>query len=170
VRELTLQLGVEMLIAGDAPGVAGDPHLARLRLEAALADGTALRRFAQLVEAQGGDPACIEDPSRLPQPRLRRELRADRSGVLVALDAQEVGLASVELGAGRARKEDAVDHAAGLLLRKRVGDEVRAGEVLAELHAETEARLDRGEARMRAAAAIGEIAPARKPLILERIG
>jgi pyrimidine-nucleoside phosphorylase len=170
VRELTLQLGVEMLIAGDAPGVAGDPHLARLRLEAALADGTALKRFAQLVEAQGGDPACIEDPSRLPQPRLRRELKADRSGVLVALDAEEVGLAAVELGAGRARKEDAVDHAAGLLLRKRVGDEVRAGEVLAELHAESEERLDRGEARMRAAAAIGQIAPARKPLILERIG
>ena len=170
VRELTLQLGVEMLLAGDAPGVGRDPLVARLRLETALADGAALKRFAQLVVAQGGDAACIDDPSRLPQPKLRREVKADRSGVLSELDAEQVGLAAVELGAGRARKEDEVDHAAGLLLHKRVGDEVRAGETLAELHAGTAERLDRGEARVLKAARIGAEAPARKPLVLERIG
>ena len=169
VRELTLQLGVEMLLAGDAPGVNGDPGLARLRLETALADGAALRRFAQLVEAQGGDPACIEDPSRLPRPKLMREVRAERSGVLALLDAELVGLAAVELGAGRARKEDKVDPAAGLLLRKRIGDEVRTGDVLAELHAADDDRLDRGEARLRQAAQISESAPERRPLVLERI-
>ena len=130
VRELTLLLGVEMLRLG---GVA-DARIARARLEAALADGSALRRFAQLIEAQGGDPGVADEPSRLPQPRCRREVVADRSGVLGALDAELVGLAAVELGAGRARKEDAVDPAAGLLLRKRVGDQVVAGEALAELH------------------------------------
>ena len=170
VRELTLQLGVEMLLAGDAPGVGGDPLVARMRLETALADGGALKRFAQLIEAQGGDAACIDDPSRLPQPKLRREVKADRSGVLSVLDAELVGMAAVELGAGRTRKEDTVDPAAGLLLRKRVGDEVRAGETLAELHASTAARLDRGEARMLAAARIGAEPPQRKPLVLERIG
>jgi pyrimidine-nucleoside phosphorylase len=169
VRELTLRLGAEMLLAGDAPGVGNDPLLARMRLETALADGGALRRFAQLIEAQGGDPRVCEDPSRLPQPKLVREVRADRSGVLTALDAEQVGLAAVELGAGRARKEDVVDHAAGLLLLKRVGDEVRAGDVLAELHAATEARLDAGEARLRAAAAFGDRPPGRKSLVLERI-
>src|SRR5438445_12831783 len=94
VRELTLRLGVEMLLAGEAPGVGNDPLLARMRLETALADGGALKRFMQVVEAQGGDPAAIEDPSRLPQPRAKRELRSDRSGVLVMVDAELVGLAA----------------------------------------------------------------------------
>ena len=169
VRELTLRLGVEMLIAGEAPGVGNDPLLARMRLETALADGGALKRFAQLIEAQGGDPAVIDSPSKLPQPKLVREVRSERSGVLTVLDAELVGLAAVELGAGRARKEDEVDHAAGLLLHKRVGDEVRSGDVLAELHAATESRLDAGELRLRAAVQLGDRAPERKPLILERI-
>ena len=169
VRELTLRLGVEMLLAGDAPGVGQDPALARMRLETALADGAALRRFGELIEAQGGDARVIDEPGRLPQPKLRRELRAEQSGVLVSLDAELVGLAAVELGAGRARKEDRVDHAAGLLLRKRVGDPVRTGEVLAELHADDDARLDAGERRFRSAAVLGERAPDRKPLVLERI-
>ena len=88
--------------------------------------------------------------------------------MLGALDAELVGLAAVELGAGRARKEDAVDPAAGLLLRKRVGDPVAAGEVLAELHAATAARLDAGESRLRAAVSIGA-GPGQRPLVLERI-
>jgi len=75
----------------------------------------------------------------------------------------------VELGAGRARKEDRVDPAAGLLLRKRVGDEVRAGEVIAELHAANDARLDAGEARLRGALAFSGEAPAAQPLVLERL-
>src|SRR5207237_6019516 len=105
VRELTLRLGAEMLLAGEAPGVGNDPLLAAMRVETALADGGALKRFAQLVEAQGGDPAAIEDPSRLPQPKAKREVRADRSGVLAGLDAGQVGLAAVDLGAGRTRRE-----------------------------------------------------------------
>ena len=169
VRELTLRLGVEMLIAGDAPGVGNDPLLARRRLEAALADGGALKRFAQLIEEQGGDPRVVDEPSRLPQPKLVREVRAERSGLLSSLDAEQVGLAAVELGAGRARKEDVVDPAAGLLLLKRVGDEVRAGDVLAELHAATESRLDSGEVRLRGAAVLGDNPPQRKALVLERI-
>jgi pyrimidine-nucleoside phosphorylase len=169
VRELTLRLGAEMLLSGEAPGVGNDPLLARMRLETALADGGALRRFMQLVEAQGGDPSAIEDPSRLPQPKAKREVRADKSGVLTRLDAEVVGLAAVDLGAGRARKEDVVDHAAGLLLRKRLGEEVRAGDVLAELHAAGDSRLDAGEARLRAAFAIGDKAPAFRPLVMERV-
>ena len=172
VRELTLLLGVEMLIAGEAPGLAGaaDPVAeARRLLEAALANGSALQRFIALVEAQGGDPRCIEDPSRLPRPNAVRELRADRSGYLVALDAEAVGLAAVELGAGRARKEDKVDPAAGLVLRKRVGDEVREGEVLAELHARDGERLEAGAKRLRTAALIDASPPAPRALLIDRI-
>jgi pyrimidine-nucleoside phosphorylase len=162
VRELTLLLGLEMLRLAGAGG-------GRPRLERALADGTALRRFAEIVDAQGGDARVVEEPSRLPQPRCRRELRADRSGTLSALDAGLVGLAAVELGAGRARKEDKVDPAAGLLLRKRPGDTVRAGETLAELHAASDDRLDAGEARFQKAVTIAESAPTEPALLLERI-
>ena len=166
VRQLTLQLGVEMLLLGEA---APDVPAARQRLETALADGSALRRFAQVVEAQGGDPRVLDDPRRLPRPAAVREVRAGRGGVLASLDAELVGLAAVELGAGRARKEDRVDPAAGLLLRKRVGDEVRAGEVLAELHAADETRLSAGEARLRAAAVLSDEPPLAQPLVLERL-
>ncbi|HEX9575393.1 MAG TPA: thymidine phosphorylase [Myxococcales bacterium] len=166
VRELTLQLGVEMLLLGEA---APDVPTARQRLEDALADGSALRRFAQIVEAQGGDPEVVEDPRRLPRPAAVREVRLDRGGVLAALDAEQVGMAAVELGAGRARKEDRVDPAAGVLLRKRRGDEVRAGEVLAELHAADAARLDAGEARLRAAVILSDEPPLAQPLMLERL-
>ena len=169
VRELTLQLGVEMLLAGDAPGVQGDPQLARMRLETALATGSALERFGQLIEAQGGDRRVLDDPRRLPQPGLRREVRADRGGVLTALDAELCGLAAVELGAGRARKEDTVDPAAGLLLRKRPGDQVREGETLCELHAATEEKLAAGEARFKTAVRISGEPAQKRALILEKI-
>jgi pyrimidine-nucleoside phosphorylase len=162
VRELTLLLGVEMLELAGASG-------GRARLERALADGSALRRFAELVDAQGGDARVVDEPARLPQPRCRRDVRAERSGTLSALDAGLVGLAAVELGAGRARQEDAVDPAAGLVLRKRPGDAVRAGETLAELHAASEERLDAGEARFRKAVAIADAAPPDRALLLERI-
>jgi pyrimidine-nucleoside phosphorylase len=162
VRELTLLLGVEMLQLAGASG-------GRPRLERALADGSALRRFAELVDAQGGDARVVDEPSRLPQPRCRRELRAERSGTLSALDAGLVGLAAVALGAGRARKEEAVDPAAGLLLRKRPGDPVRAGETVVELHAASEERLDAGAARFRRALTIAEAAPPDGNLLLERI-
>ncbi|HYR19650.1 MAG TPA: thymidine phosphorylase [Myxococcales bacterium] len=166
VRELTLQLGVEMLLLGEA---APDAPSARRRLEGALADGSALRRFVQIVAAQGGDAAVVDDPRRLPRPSAVREVRLDRGGVLAGLDAEQVGLAAVELGAGRTRKEDRVDPAAGVLLRKRRGDEVRAGEVLAELHASDAARLDAGEARLRAAVALSDEPPLAQPLVLERL-
>jgi pyrimidine-nucleoside phosphorylase len=165
-RELTLLLGIEMLLAGSAARTDAE---AREKLQSALADGRALRKFAEIVEAQDGDARCLDDPGRLPQPRLRREIRAERSGFLVAMDAEQVGLAAVELGAGRARKEDRVDHAAGLLLRKRGGDEVRAGETLAELHAESEARLEAGVARFARAVRIGDAPRKPSPLLLDRV-
>jgi pyrimidine-nucleoside phosphorylase len=166
VRELTLQLGVEMLLLGEA---APDRAVARERLERALADGSALRKFAQIIEAQGGDPAVIDDPPRLPAPAQVREVRATRAGIVASIDAEQVGLAAVELGAGRARKEDRVDPAAGLVLRKRVGDEVGAGELIAELHASTEARVSAGEARLRGALVVEDEAPPAQPLVLERL-
>ena len=111
----------------------------------------------------------IADPRRLPAPARVREVRSPRSGIVASLDAEQVGLAAVDLGAGRARKEDRVDPAAGLVLRKRVGEEVRSGEVLAELHAATDARLDAGEARLREAVGFSDDPVPAQPLVLERL-
>ncbi len=197
IRELTLELGIEMLLAGEeveagkngllanqnglpadgsrksdsnsSEALAARRSAARAKLERSLADGSALRKFAQLIEAQGGDARVCDELGRLPAAKAVREVRALQSGVLAAMDAEQVGLAAVELGAGRARKEDAVDPAAGLVLRKKSGDPVRAGEVLAELHGASEARLDAGERRLRAAITLGETAPAKPALVLERV-
>ena len=166
VRELTLRLGIEMLEQG---AIEADPAKARKLLEDAIANGSALKKFAALIEAQGGDASVIADDGPLPKPKLIRELRAERSGLVELLDAEQVGLAAVELGAGRARKEDVVDHAAGLLVLKPLGAEVKTGDVLAELHAATEDRLDAGERRYRKAIVVGGRAPMKKDLILERI-
>ncbi len=185
VRELTLQLGIEMLLsaapsrqsAGTATQSArstanassSEIAQARAQLERALADGSALERFAQLIEAQGGDRRVCDNTELLPKPQLIRSVRATQDGVLQSLDAEQIGLAAVELGAGRSRKEDKVDPAAGLMLYKRAGDVIRVGDVIAELYSSNEDWLDAGEARVKRAAQVGEEAIAQKPLVLERI-
>ena len=102
----------------------------------AIDDGTALDRFRAMVAAQGGDPRVVDDPSGvLPRAPVREPLLADRSGVLVAVEAEEIGLASVALGAGRFRKGDPIDPAVGIVVRPKIGDRLEAGEPIGEVHA-----------------------------------
>jgi pyrimidine-nucleoside phosphorylase len=122
-------------------GVATRPREAEERVRRALAEGHALAKLAEVVAAQGGDARQVEDPTRLPAAPVRRTLKAPRGGYVAAIDAERVGQASVRLGAGRARKGDAIDHAVGLVLLARVGDRVRAGQPLVEVHARNEASV-----------------------------
>jgi pyrimidine-nucleoside phosphorylase len=131
--------------------VARTEATARARLEAALSDGSAWQKFRQLVLAQGGDVAVIDDPARLPRARLIEVVPAPRGGYLARVDAREIGLSAVDLGAGRATKADVIDHAVGLVIHHEVGDKVVKGEPLFTIHANDEARL--GEARERVLAA-----------------
>jgi pyrimidine-nucleoside phosphorylase len=130
IRELTLVLGAEMLVQG---GVAADLAAGRARLAAALDDGTALAKMRACVAAQGGDPRAVDDYGLLPTARRRHQVVAAAAGWVTAIDAEEVGVAAMRLGAGRLKKEDAVDPAVGVLLHKKVGDRVAAGEPLATL-------------------------------------
>jgi pyrimidine-nucleoside phosphorylase len=131
-RELTCVLGGEMLVAA---GIEADPAAARARIEAALDGGEALAVFEKMVAAQGGDPRVVSDPDGiLPRARHRREIRAPRAGAVAAIGAETVGVAALALGAGRARKEDAIDPAAGIELLCRVGDRVEKDQPLAVLH------------------------------------
>ena len=128
--EITMRLGVEMLLLG---GVAGDVDDASSRLQATIDTGSALDKLVEVVEAQGGDPAVIHDTALLAQPRRFYEITAGRSGVVSRCDALAVGRAAVALGAGRQRKEDSVDHAVSIELLAKVGDEVAHGDALARI-------------------------------------
>ncbi len=167
LRELTLALGAEMLVLGRA---APNRDAARRDLERRLGSGEAFERFLRVVEAQGGDPASIEHPERLPRSAEVLRIRASRSGVIRRIHARTLGEASVALGAGRSRIDDPIDPGAGLVLCRKVGERVDAGDVLAEAHARTAARLRAAAPRIRTAFVIGNARPESIPLILDRLG
>jgi pyrimidine-nucleoside phosphorylase len=131
-------------------------------------DGSALRKFAQLVEAQGGDPQVIEDPSRLPTAPVQWPVKGFHDGVVARADALEIALVGKALGAGRDRKDAPIDLAVGVVLEKKVGDRVEAGEPLAVIHARTEEAAKSVAKRLAAAFTVTQNAVAR-PLLLRRV-
>jgi pyrimidine-nucleoside phosphorylase/thymidine phosphorylase len=168
LRALTVELGAEMLLLA---GVAATPADARARIAQAIDDGRGFRKLQEIVEAQGGDPRALAEPDRLPRAARTAEVVAPAAGVVEAIDAEAVGLAAMALGAGRSRLEDRVDPAAGIEVRKKVGDPVAAGEPIATLHLGA-APLESPEAvaaRLRAAWRIGAGPASRQPLVHERI-
>ena len=144
-RRHCLTASAHMLrLGGKADSVEAGAKLAAQLLDS----GQAWDKFVALVQAQGGDVDMIEQPDRLPQARLVQDVPAPRSGYIAAMDAAEIGMTSVELGAGRAKKGDAIDYAVGLVVRAKVGDPVSAGEPLFTIHANDEARLATAEQRL----------------------
>jgi len=119
------------------------------KLAAQLLDsGQAWDKFVELVRAQDGDVAMIENPALLPQARLVKDVPAPRSGYIAGVDAAQVGMTSVELGAGRAKKGDPIDYAVGLIVHHKVGDAVNTGEPLFTIHANDEAKIAAAEERL----------------------
>lgn len=161
-RALTVALGGEMLRLG---GAAASRAEGEARIEAAMASGAGLAQLRKAVALQGGDVAVIDDPSRLPRARHRWLLLAPRAGVLQPVDARAVGLAATALGAGRARKEDDVDHGVGITLHRRGGDRVEAGEPVATVWYNRADRLGRAQELLQDALRVGRTAAPRKPLI-----
>lgn len=119
----------------------------RAMLMQAIRDGRAIAKFRAWVRSQGGDERVVDNPAIMPQARLVEELPSPRAGYVAGINAMEVGLAAVDLGAGRQKKGDPVDHAVGMLLQKKVGDWVQKGQSLLALYANDEAGLK--EARQR---------------------
>ncbi|MFQ5690296.1 MAG: thymidine phosphorylase [Gemmatimonadota bacterium] len=155
LRELTLALAAELVVqAGEE-----DREHAELRLEALLDDGRAAERFARLIERQGGDPAVLEHPERLPRARVIRSYVATRSGWVLRADAREIGLAAVELGAGRRTAEDSVDPSVGFEVKVRPGEKVERGQEMATVHACDEAAADRAARRLAKAIPLGKSPP-----------
>jgi pyrimidine-nucleoside phosphorylase len=132
LRDLVLRFAARALeLTGGA-----EPDEALARATAALDRGAALERFRAMVDAQGGDPRVVDDPwGVLPRAPVRVPLVADRDGVLASVRAEEIGLASVALGAGRLRKGDPIDPAVGIVVRAKIGDRLTAGASIGEIHA-----------------------------------
>jgi pyrimidine-nucleoside phosphorylase len=163
VRALTLELAALMLsLSGAAPAAEAAARVGR-----ALDSGEAWERFVQLVVAQGGDAASVERAGGLPRAPVVRPVTAARGGVLEAVDSFALGELVVAIGGGRRAKEDEVDPRVGLLVRRRIGDRVTQGDVLAELHLASEDPSM--VARARAGFLVGD-GPARAPeLVIERL-
>jgi pyrimidine-nucleoside phosphorylase len=142
-RQHCLDVAGYLLMLGE---LAADEKDGRRMAERAIASGEALKVFRTLVRTQGGDVSYVDHPEKLPRAPLVQELLAPRSGYLSEVDARVVGETSVMLGAGRAKKEDPIDHAVGIMVHKKVGDAVKAGDPLFTIHAN---RTDAMEEAMR---------------------
>jgi thymidine phosphorylase len=130
LEEVTLALGEEMLLLA---GRAGTRAQARRMLMRALTGGAGIDRFKAMVKAQGGDPAVVDDYGLLPAAKYTIPVLSPDSGYVRAIDALQAGLLAVELGAGRKTLDSKVNPGVGLRFRKKVGDRVEPGEVLAEV-------------------------------------
>ncbi len=161
-RELCLVLGSQMLMAGEK---ARSREEAEKMLKGVIQDGSALEKLAQFVEAQGGNPQAVYRTELLPRADIVKTVPAPVSGYVSHIACDEVGICSLILGGGRETKESRVDLSVGLVLNKKVGDYVEAGEPLALIHANREERAAEAERRFLAAVAIGGTAPEKRSLI-----
>jgi pyrimidine-nucleoside phosphorylase len=160
--ELVLTATGQLLAFSDL-GV--DAAEGRRRAEAAVADGSALEAYDRWVRAQGGDPS--EDV--LPRAPVVRMLESPEAGYVRALRALPVGIAALELGAGRVRKDDAIDHAVGVVCLRKRGDRVERGEALAEIHARTDEAANDAAESVLAAYDLGESPPDDRPILLDLV-
>jgi pyrimidine-nucleoside phosphorylase len=153
LMEVTYALGVEMLLL---VGAAKNRTDARRRLEESVSSGRARETFGRIVEAQGGNPAVVDDPAILPQAGAVEVYRAPRSGVVAAVEPRRIGRAIMELGGGRARIEDRIDPAVGFVVTVKPGDAVRAGDPIASVFARDEASVAGGLAALGEAIIVGD--------------
>jgi pyrimidine-nucleoside phosphorylase len=165
LMEVTYALGAEMLAL---VGATRDRAEARARLEESIASGRALETLRRIIEAQGGNPAVVDDPSILPQAGAVEVFRAARAGVVNAVEPRRLGAGILELGGGRQTLEDTIDHAVGFVVTVKPGDRVREGEPIASIFARDQEGIAAGTAVLREAIGLGD-AGRLSPLITHRV-
>ena len=163
--ELCLTLGSCILTEA---GVAGDTDTARRMLQETVDSGAALKKLAELVEAQDGEARDVYDTSRLPLAPVQLEVPSDTSGYLSHIECEKVGLISMHLGGGRATKESAIDLSVGLVLHKKVGDHVEKGESLGTIHAANMEKAQEAAGLLRACCSFSD-APVQRPAFIKAI-
>lgn len=165
LTEICIALAAHMLSLAEK----GTYEECEAQVKKVIADGSALKTFADMVEAQGGDSRVIYDTSLFKEAKFSRVVKAEKSGYIVKVDTEGYGTAALLLGAGRNTKEDKIDFTAGIILSKKTGDFVKAGEAIATLYTNSGEKLDAGERKLIESTVIGNEKPAYKPIILDKV-
>lgn len=145
LTELSLTLAAQMLVG---VGKAADVDSARVMLEESIKNGSALEKFAQFVARQGGDADQVYHPEKLPKATKQLGIIVEQDGYLASCNNKEVGMASLVLGGGRETKESEIDLSVGIILHKKLGDEVHAGDSLAVLYGNDDVKLQQAKERL----------------------
>jgi pyrimidine-nucleoside phosphorylase len=168
LRELCLELAGWMLHLGEVARTVDEGKQQSAKL---ISSGKALEKFREMVELQGGDAQVIDDAKKLPQAQHTLQVSSAKAGYLASMQCEQIGTACVILGGGRERKEDSVDPSVGIVLHKKVGDRVSAGESLATIHYNAESNAARARQLIEASCEITNAAPlTKRPLIHQVIG
>jgi thymidine phosphorylase len=167
LTRLSLELAARMIFLGKITKTLDE---ARKLAEDKLMDGSAYRKFKDVVAAQGGNPQALDSFELLPNATGMREILSPRAGFISAIMAEEIGRASSMMGAGRSRKEDVIDPAVGVILEVKAGEKVDAGSVLCRLYYTNEENLDEAADLVEDAFRISGTRPEERELILEVVG
>jgi pyrimidine-nucleoside phosphorylase len=165
LRELCLHVGAWMFFVGGAAKTVAD---GKQLSEEIIASGKAFERFRQMVELQGGDISAIDDPTRLPAAEHRVDVSAREAGYVTAIACEQVGTACVILGGGRERKEDSVDPAVGIVIHKKIGDRVAAGEPLCTIQCHSDQQAAPARKLLEESYQIAVAPLAHKPALVHR--
>ncbi|UTR09548.1 pyrimidine-nucleoside phosphorylase [Evansella sp. LMS18] len=165
LTDLCLTLGSHMVVLAEK---AESLDEARELLEELISSGKALSQFKIFAEAQGGDPSVIDNPEKLPAAEYQIDVKAEKDGYISGIVADKIGTAAMMLGAGRATKDSEIDLSVGIVLNKKIGDSVKAGESLATLHANTE-MVDETAEKVRGSFALSDSPLDPPPLIYDVI-
>ena len=166
LRELCLELAAWMLHLGGVSRTVDEGKLESAKL---ISSGKALEKFRRMVELQGGDARVIDDAKWLPQAQYTMPVTSARAGYVGSIQCEQVGTACVILGGGRERKEDSVDPAVGIVLHKKVGDEVAAREPLATIYYNAEAKAEQARQLIESSYVVTDAAPSTKRPLIHRI-
>jgi pyrimidine-nucleoside phosphorylase len=165
LTEVCLNLAANMLYLAGKGKLAACREMARGQIK----NGKGFAKFKEMAAAQGGDTTVLDHPDAFPKAGAELEVPAQRDGFITAMDTEKCGIASVELGAGREKKNDSIDSSAGIVLLRKTGDRVRKGEPIARFYAADVEKCKAAEQLFEGAVTIGETAPAVMPLIYARV-
>jgi pyrimidine-nucleoside phosphorylase len=166
-RAHCIEIAAYMLILGE---FAGDIDSAREMANSAIDNGKSYDKFIDLVRAQDGDVSMVEDPTRLPKAKYVEHVSAPTSGTVTQIDAREVALTAVDLGAGREKKGDPIDHAVGVIVHTNIGDRIRTGEPLFTVYANNEEFIEPAVKRLLDSHVIEDRKVEAPPLFYRTIG